>query len=258
MNQEERINFMISYLMGERMEYADIEIPEYTEGKKRLLRSLMNVRPPMKADSEFIKVQDEYLKELAEEKSITKVKDIPEIQPGIRLWQGDITTLEADAIVNAANSGMIGCFVPCHGCIDNAIHSAAGIQLRLECQEIMERQQHPEPAGMAKITAAYNLPCRHVIHTVGPIVRGKVTEEDRRLLKSCYISCLETAEAHGLKNIAFCCISTGEFHFPNMEAAEIAVMTVTDYRSEHRDGPEVIFNVFKDEDYEIYRRILKD
>ena len=173
------------------------------------------------------------------------------------MWQGDITTLAVDAIVNAANSQMLGCFVPCHGCIDNAIHSASGIQLRLECARIMAKQGFEEPTGRAKITEAYNLPCRYVLHTVGPIIYGKVTVESRRLLAECYRSCLELAAAYELKSIAFCCISTGEFHFPNELAARIAIETVKEYRQTHHNPMEVVFNVFKDSDYEIYERLLE-
>ena len=177
------------------------------------------------------------------------------MQPGLYLWQGDITTLAVDAIVNAANSAMLGCFVPCHGCIDNAIHSAAGVQLRLECARIMA-QQAEEPTGRAKITRAYNLPCRYVLHTVGPIIDGQVTRQDRELLASCYRSCLELAATYGLKSIAFCCISTGEFHFPNELAAEIAIRTVKAFQQQNPNRMEVIFNVFKDCDYEIYKKLL--
>ena len=172
------------------------------------------------------------------------------------MWQGDITRLSVDAIVNAANSAMLGCFVPCHGCIDNAIHSAAGVELRLECYRIMEKQKTEEPTGKAKITKAYNLPCRYVLHTVGPIIYGDVTEKDCDLLSECYRSCLELAAAYQLKTIAFCCISTGEFHFPNEKAAAIAIQTVQDYQRKNQNGLEVVFNVFKDSDYQIYKQLL--
>ena len=157
---------------------------------------------------------------------------------------------------HAANSGMLGCFVPCHGCIDNAIHSAAGVELRLECSHIMENQKTKEPIGKAKITKAYNLPCRYVLHTVGPIICGPVTKQDCDQLSNCYRSCLELAATYQLKSIAFCCISTGEFHFPNQKAAEIAIQTVQDYQKKKQDGLEVIFNVFKDNDYKIYKQLL--
>lgn len=256
MMQKERIEYLIKYLLEEREEYKKIEIPNSIDDKKTLLRSLMNVRPPISAGKEFIKIQDEYLAEELIKKGIVDVKDLEEIQPSICLWQGDITTLKADAIVNAANSKMLGCFVPCHGCIDNAIHSAAGIQLRLECAKLMEKQGMDEPTGEAKITEAYNLPCRYVIHTVGPIVYDRLKDKHRSQLESCYRSCLELAESKGLKNIVFCCISTGEFKFPNDEAAEIAVRTVKEFLKSNVNIEKVIFNVFKDKDLEIYRKLL--
>ena len=174
------------------------------------------------------------------------------------LWQGDITRLECGAIVNAANSGMTGCYVPCHACIDNCIHTFAGIQLRLDCAQLMERQGYEEPAGQAKITLGYNLPCDYVLHTVGPIIEDRVTPEDERLLASCYRSCLELVQQNGVESIAFCCISTGVFHFPNQRAAEIAVATVRQFKAETVSEMKVIFNVFKDLDLEIYRRLLTE
>ena len=190
-------------------------------------------------------------------RGITRLEDLKPVQPGLYLWQGDITTLAADAIVNAANRQMLGCFVPCHGCIDNAIHTYAGVQLRLECAGIMERQGHEEETGHAKITKAYNLPCRFILHTVGPIIYGSVSEADRKLLADCYRSCLDLAAEHGLRSVAFCCISTGEFHFPNELAAQIAIQTVTDWQRQNPNQMEVIFNVFKDSDREIYERLLR-
>nr|MCR5023164.1 protein-ADP-ribose hydrolase [Lachnospiraceae bacterium] len=184
------------------------------------------------------------------------LKDLKPIEDGIYLWQGDITTLRCDAIVNAANSGMTGCYQPCHNCIDNCIHTYAGIQLRNTCADIMEKQGHEEPTGQAKITSGFNLPCKYVLHTVGPIVSGSLTKEHEELLASCYRSCLELADKSGVKSIAFCCISTGVFMFPNKRAAEIAVQTVRDYRKLYGNGIEVIFNVWKDIDYEIYRELL--
>ncbi len=172
------------------------------------------------------------------------------------LWQGDITTLPCDAIVNAANSEMLGCFGPCHGCIDNAIHTFAWVQLRLKCAEIRKKQGHREETGKAKITPGYNLPCKYILHTVGPIVRGSLTKRDCGLLASCYRSCLELAEQSGVKSIAFCCISTGEFRFPNDKAAEIAVKTVKDFKSRSHSKIKVVFNVFKELDYGIYRELL--
>ena len=178
------------------------------------------------------------------------------VEDGIYLWQGDITTLRCDAIVNAANSGLTGCYQPCHNCIDNCIHTYAGIQLRNACSDIMEKQGYEEPMGKAKITPAFNLPCKYVLHTVGPIVQGHLTKEHEELLASCYRSCLKLADENGVKSVAFCCISTGVFMFPNERAAEIAVQTVRDYRREKNSGIEVIFNVWKDVDYEIYRELL--
>ena len=257
MTQDERLEFLLRYLLNERKEYADIHVPDDLSEKRRLLRSLMNVRPPVPAGAEFLAVQDAYLQERLAERGVTRLQDLKPAQPGLYLWQGDITTLAADAIVNAANSGMLGCFVPCHGCIDNAIHTWAGVQLRLECAGIMRKQGHEEETGRAKITKAYNLPCRSVLHTVGPIVYGGVTKTDRALLASCYRSCLELAAEHGLHSVAFCCISTGEFHFPNELAAQIAIQTVTDWQKQNPNQMEVIFNVFKNSDYEIYQRLLR-
>ena len=256
MTQPERLEFLIKYLLSERKEYADVRVPEGEEERRYLLRSLMNVRPPEPIGADFLAVQDEYLRaELAKRRTV-RPDELPEAEPGIRLYQGDITALGADAIVNAANSGLTGCYIPCHGCIDNAIHSAAGVQLRLECAALMAEQGHEEPPGGAKITKAYNLPAKYVLHTVGPIVRGAPTLRDCELLESCYRSCLELAEEHELKSVAFCCISTGEFCFPNRPAAEIAVNTVREYLSGRGGNMEVIFNVFKDKDYEIYRELL--
>ena len=256
MTQDERLDELICYLLCEKAEYKTLPIPDSAADKRRLLRALMNVRPPAPVSEDFLKVQDEYLQGVLAEKEVIRTADLTPVQPGLYLWQGDITTLAADAIVNAANSAMLGCFVPCHGCIDNAIHSAAGVQLRLECARIMAQQQGEEPTGRAKITKAYNLPCRYVLHTVGPIIHGMVTRRDKALLASCYRSCLELAAAYGLESIAFCCISTGEFHFPNEAAARIAIRTVEAWQREHPNGLEVIFNVFKDVDYEIYKRLL--
>lgn len=256
MTQTERRLFLMKELLRERPEYRNIEIPENTQEQKNLLRSLFNIRPPWSASKEFLKVQDEYLQTETAEKGITDLVDLMPVQDGLYLWQGDITTLKCDAIVNAANSGMLGCFVPCHGCIDNAIHTYAGVQLRLACAELMRTQGHEEPTGQAKITPAYNLPFQYVLHTVGPIIRDRLTKRGEQLLASCYRSCLELAEENGVRSIAFCCISTGEFHFPNERAAEIAVETVKAYRQETQSGIEVIFNVFKQTDYEIYRDLL--
>ena len=257
MTQDERLDYLLRCLLAERGGYADIRVPDDHSEKRKLLRSLMNVRPPVPASAEFLEIQDAYLTERLAERGITRLEDLKPVQPGLYLWQGDITTLAADAIVNAANCQMLGCFVPCHGCIDNAIHTYAGVQLRLECAGIMERQGHEEETGHAKITKAYNLPCRFILHTVGPIIYGRVSEADRELLADCYRSCLELAAGSGLCSVAFCCISTGEFHFPNELAAQIAIQTVTDWQRQHSNQMEVIFNVFKDNDREIYERLLR-
>ena len=257
MNQNERRIFLIQELLKENKRYEDMEIPQDFEEQRALLRALMNVRIAKNVDDEFIKVQDEYLKEETKRKGIVDIDDLKPIKDGIYLWQGDITTLRCDVIVNAANSGMTGCYVPNHRCIDNCIHSFAGVQLRLECDEIMTKQGYGEPTGQAKITKSYNLPCKYIIHTVGPIINGKLTSEDCDLLESCYKSCLELAVKNNLDSIAFCCISTGEFHFPNDKAAQIAVKTVEEFMKKETSLKKVIFNVFKDMDKEIYRKLLK-
>ena len=253
MTQREKRTFLIQELIDEQPRYRDLHIPADEAEQKTLLRSLMNVRLPRPMGDNFLTVQDAYLREETARKGITDSADLTSVEPGIYLWQGDITTLKCGAIVNAANSGMTGCYAPCHGCIDNAIHTYAGVQLRLACAEMMKKQGHEEETGKAKITPAYNLPCEYVLHTVGPIIYGRVTEKDRELLASCYRSSLELAQENGIKSVAFCCISTGEFHFPNDEAARIAVDTVRQYK---RDT-EVIFNVFKNVDHKIYRAFLE-
>ncbi len=256
MDQAERRIFLIKRLLAEQPEYSDMEISQNEQEQKRLLRSLFNIRMPRPAGREFLQIQDDYLQEELNRKGITDYKSLKPIQKGVYLWKGDITTLRCGAIVNAANSQMLGCFPPCHGCIDNAIHTFAGIQLRAACAELMKKQGHDEKTGHAKITPAFNLPCEYVLHTVGPIVQGTLTLEDRVLLTSCYRSCLELAEQNHIGSIAFCCISTGEFHFPNSRAAEIAVSTVREYIGQPQCKMEVIFNVFKDSDYGIYRELL--
>ena len=256
MTQEQRQLYLIGELLSEEPQYKNMAIPQNLEEQKRLLRSLMNVRRAKKISGDFLEIQNEYLREEIALKGITDLEDLSPVSMGIYLWQGDITTLRCDAIVNAANSGMTGCYVPCHGCIDNCIHTYAGVQLRLECARIMKMQGHEEETGKAKITSAYNLPCKYVLHTVGPIISGPLTQTDKDLLASCYRSCLELAEQNGVKSIAFCCISTGEFHFPNDKAAEIAVQTVKEYKKQTNSDMEVVFNVFKDVDYEIYRRLF--
>ena len=256
MTQRERRLYLIEKLLQERPKDIGMEIPEDEESQKQLLRSLFNIRMPRPAGQEFIAVQDTYLQEELRCRGITELDDLQPVQDGIYLWQGDITALRCDAIVNAANSQMLGCFVPCHRCIDNAIHTFAGIQLRLACAEQMRRQGHEEETGKAKLTPAFNLPCRYVLHTVGPIVGSRLTKRDEELLASCYRSCLELAEQHGIKSVAFCCISTGEFRFPNEKAAEIAIRTVKECRERTQSKTEVIFNVFKERDLHIYRELL--
>ena len=256
MDQAQRRLFLLQSLLKERTEYREVDIPAEAESQRQLLRGLMNIRAPKDADENFLKIQDEYLQGEAAAKGITDIADLTPVQPGLYLWQGDITTLKCDAIVNAANSGMTGCYIPNHRCIDNAIHSFAGVELRLACAELMERQGCPEPTGRAKITPAFNLPCRYVLHTVGPIIDRRVTRRDRELLASCYRACLELAAEHELESVAFCCISTGEFHFPNELAAELAVGTVKEFLNKQTSVKKVIFNVFKDTDRRIYERLL--
>ena len=257
MNQTERRQYLIRALLAERPEYRDMAIPADESGQKRLLRSLMNVRMPGTIGGDFMAVQDEYLKEAIREKGVTDYTSLKPVEPGLYLWQGDITTLQCGAIVNAANSGMTGCYQPCHSCIDNCIHTYAGVQLRSFCADMMKKQGFEEPAGGAKITPAFNLPCDFVIHTVGPIVGGSLQETHREQLASCYRSCLRAADENGVGSIAFCCISTGVFGFPQREAAGIAVRTVKGYREKTGSKIEVIFNVFKDADYEIYRELFR-
>lgn len=257
MNQNERRLFLIRSLLNERLEYRDWRIPQDVSDQKLLLRGLLNVRPAQVCNPEFLRVQDAYLRQATAEKGITDCSALSPVQPGLYLWQGDITTLKCDAIVNAANSGMTGCYAPNHRCIDNAIHTFAGVQLRLACAEIMEWQGCLEPTGQAKITPAFNLPCRYILHTVGPIVDESPTERDCAQLESCYRACLTLAAENHLESIAFLCISTGEFHFPNEQAAQIAVQTVKTFLNQKSSVKKVIFNVFKDLDREIYARLLR-
>ncbi len=256
MTQRERRQVLIRSLLAEEPRFRNLEVPEGGEEQRRLLRSLMNLRQPGEVPEEVLQVQDAYLQEEIARKGITDAGALTPTADNLCLWKGDITTLKCGAIVNAANSGMTGCYVPCHSCIDNCIHTYAGMQLRLACARLMEEQGHEEPTGQAKITPAFNLPCRWVIHTVGPIVRGGVTPEDERLLASCYRSCLELARSRGVESLAFCCISTGVFHFPARRAAEIAVETVRTFQDSTHREMRVIFNVFKNEDERIYRELL--
>jgi len=261
MERNEQIAFLQQRLLREMPQYRR-DARRFGKGpdsQRRLLRSLMNVRPPeLPLDNDFLQVQNALLSAERTDRGIVDgaALTVTAAHPQIALWLGDITTLAVDAIVNAANSGLTGCYIPCHKCIDNAIHSAAGLELRAECGAIMQKQGYPEPTGQAKLTAGYNLPARYVLHTVGPIVDGVLTETHRTQLASCYRACLELASEHGLESVAFCCISTGEFRFPNREAAEIAVATVLDFLKVKTSISKVIFNVFKNSDYEIYRVLL--
>lgn len=261
-----RIDKLIRYLIDENPEYSAIEIPETEQGKRDLFRALRNVREPKPVSEEFLRLQDEELLAQLQEKGIVELNAgrdamhcVSTGKPQFIIWQGDITRLKVDAIVNAANAQMLGCFHPLHGCIDNAIHSAAGVQLREECHRLMLQQGHPEPTGRAKITKAYNLPCKYVIHTVGPIIPdGIPTAFQKEQLASCYRNIMACADENHLESVAFCCISTGEFRFPNQLAAEIAVQTVKDYLNAHPDCSvrQVVFNVFKNEDRDVYQRLL--
>lgn len=271
MTQGERLDFLVEEFKRDSGQYKDMEVDK--ADRRTVLRSLMNIRMPKQMDVQVVKIQDEFLYEEAKEKGVVSLTDIPTIKEQygsnaafadkISIWQGDITRLGIDAIVNAANSQMIGCFVPCHKCIDNAIHSAAGIELREECNHYMQTkrrldQSYEEPTGSAMVTKAYNLPCKYVLHTVGSIVGNRLTDALRNDLKSCYESCLEEAIKKGIRSIAFCCISTGEFHFPNEEAARIAFSTVNGFISIHGDKIDrVVFNVFKDYDKNIYEEMIK-
>lgn len=254
MTQQQRREYLIRALLRERGERNTVLPPEEAE-QRRLLRALFNVRPPRPASQEFLHVQDAYLQEALREKGVTDADTLPELRDHLSLWQGDITTLSCDAVVNAANSSLLGCFHPNHGCIDNAVHTFAGIQLRLACARLMDGKDEEMP-GCAQVTPGFNLPARLVLHTVGPVVRGPLTEEHRRTLASCYTSCLELARMHGVRTIAFCCIATGVFCFPPEEAAKTALAAVTAHFGQPTTITKVIFNVFKDSDAEIYRRLL--
>ena len=254
-NRTENLDYILQQLMADNgQQYA---IPASLSDKQRMMRALMNIRQPIPASETFLEAQNQELQLQAEDKGVVKLDG-----EGLLLWQGDITRLKVDAIVNAANSQMLGCWAPLHNCIDNCIHSAAGVQLRQECYEQMMAQGHDEQTGSAKITLGYNLPAKHVIHTVGPIISQGLlpTKEQEEQLASCYQSCLDIAEANHLRSIAFCCISTGVFNFPNKRAAEIALATVKEWLATHQSSSinQVIFNVFLDKDYDIYKRLLTE
>ena len=258
MTQQERLRYLVEGLVAEYKEKHNehIDIPMNEEEQFTLFRSLCNIRPAGSMPAEWMKIQDEYLTELAREKGIVTINDMEKRAPQIYLWQGDITRLSVDAIVNAANNQLLGCFAPNHRCIDNAIHTFAGIELRMACSRMIEYMDMPEKTGVARKTYGFNLPAKHVIHTVGPIIYDSLTDVEREQLASCYRSCLELANAYSLQSIAFCCISTGEFRFPNEAAAQIAIDTVRTYLKETNSKIQVVFNVFKDIDYDIYDKLL--
>ncbi|MDO5559567.1 MAG: protein-ADP-ribose hydrolase [Oscillospiraceae bacterium] len=251
----DKLNWLIDYLINEYDTVPDI--PE-CDNEFDKFRCLINIRRPAPISDEFIKIQNEVLQEINSSREIADIEDMKPVKDNLYIWQGDITALKIDAIVNAANKEMTGCYRPMHKCIDNCIHTYSGVQLRLQCAAIMEDQMHPEYTGFAKITSAYNLPSRYVIHTVGPIVceESGPTENDCNLLRNCYLSCLYTARQFDLRSIAFCCISTGLFHFPNRQAAQIAIETVSSFLTEHHSRMKVLFNVFTDEDLNIYKELL--
>lgn len=250
--------FLLEYLLAEFPTRDRLEIPPDYAERRALFRALVNVRAPGAVSSGFLAVQDAFLQEEARQKGLVTWESLSPCKPGSRmaLWQGDITRLAVDAIVNAANSELLGCFAPGHQCIDNAIHTAAGVQLREECHSIMRRQGHPEKPGRAKVSGAYNLPAYHVIHTVGPQVTGSPTEDQRRELAECYTACLNAAAALGIRSVAFCCISTGVFAFPRKQAAEIAVHSVQTRLDQDKGFERILFNVFLDEDKDIYESLL--
>ncbi len=271
--QEQRLDYLAEAFKTDSGAYRNLDIPDSIEGKKRVLRSLMNIRMPGKMDAAVLKVQDEYLRSRAEEKGIVTLSDIPTVKEAfgsakrfadkLSLWQGDITRLAVDAIVNAANSQMLGCFIPMHTCIDNTIHTFAGVQLREECNRQMEQlraeygRDYEQPTAVPMLTDAYNLPAKKVIHIVGPIVQYDLTEKLETDLSDCYKNTLDMCLENGLKSVAFCCISTGVFRFPNKRAAEIAVAAVDRWLAEHSGGMErIIFNIFKDEDRKYYEELI--
>ncbi len=262
--QEQRLDFLVEAFKKDSVRYEDYPTPKDMEGKRRLLRSLMNIRMPRPMDESVLSVQDDYLRERIRESGITNVTAIPTIREGLSLWQGDITRLAADAIVNAANAQMLGCFVPMHTCIDNCIHTFAGVQLRAECHRQMEQlrsrfgKNYEQPTTVPILTDGYNLPARKVIHIVGPIVEKRLTASLEKDLENCYRNTLDLCSENGLKSVAFCCISTGVFRFPKERASEIAVTTVLRWMKDHPNRLErVIFNVFADEDRVIYENMFR-
>ena len=264
MTQDQRLDYLVEAFKAVSVQYKHVRTPDDAEGKRRILRSLMNIRMPKGLDERVLAVQDAYLRERIRENGIIRLSDIPVIRDGMSIWQGDITRLAVDAIVNAANSQMLGCFVPMHTCIDNCIHTFAGVQLRAECVRQMEQlrlrygREYEQATAVPMLTNAYNLPAKKVIHIVGPIVARHLTPALENDLADCYQNTLDMCLENGLKSVAFCCISTGIFRFPGKRAAEIAVRTVTDWLSGHRDAMErVVFNVFKEEDKAYYEQLLR-
>lgn len=264
MTQEQRLDTLVEAFKADSVQYKDLQTPEDTEGKRRILRSLMNIRMPRKMNDSILKVQDEYLRERIRENGIVTLSEIPVIRNGMSIWQGDITRLAVDAIVNAANSQMLGCFVPMHTCIDNCIHTFAGVQLRAECNRQMNQlrirygRDYEQPTAVPMLTDGYNLPAKKIVHIVGPIVEGRLTTALEQDLADCYRNTLDLCAENGLRSVAFCCISTGVFHFPNRRAAEIAVKTVSKWLDEHKGQVDrVVFNVFKDEDKAYYEELLQ-
>lgn len=264
MTQNERLDYLVEEFKTDSVRYKDLTTPSDTEGKRQLLRSLMNIRMPGEMDERVLEIQDDYLQERIRENGIVELSDIPENRDGISIWQGDITRLKVDAIVNAANSQMLGCFVPMHTCIDNCIHTFAGIQLRAECSRQMKKMRarygrdYEQPTAVPMLTDAYNLPAKKVVHVVGPIVQDDLTPELEQDLADCYRNTLDLCAENDLRSVAFCCISTGVFRFPNKRAAEIAVHTVKQWLEAHPgEVDRVIFNVFKDEDRGYYESELQ-
>lgn len=261
--QDQRLDYLVEEFKADSIQYKDLRTPADMEGKRRILRSLMNIRMPGKMDDAVLAVQDAYLRERIRENGVIELSDIPEIRDDLSIWQGDITRLAVDAIVNAANSQMLGCFVPMHTCIDNCIHTFAGVQLRAECSRQMtllrERygMDYEQPTAVPMLTDAYNLPAKKIVHIVGPIVEYRLTPRLENDLAACYRNTLDLCEQNGLRSVAFCCISTGVFRFPNQRAAEIAVETVTEWIKGHPSAVDrIIFNVFRDEDKQIYEDLL--
>ena len=253
-----KLLYLINYLAKE----SKIDIGELSSNEtelKNLFRSLMNMRPPNDISEDYLKIEDEFLQEELDKKFITNIENLKPIKNNLYLWQGDITALKIDAIVNAANSAMLGCFYPMHKCIDNAIHSAAGTMLRLFCRDIINQCGGYLKTGDAKITPAFNLPCKYVLHTVGPIIKDKVSKKDEELLSLCYKSCLNLVVENNIESVTFCCISTGEFRFPNDLAVDIALSSVNDFLKENKErNIKIVFNVFKDIDYELYNKKIKE